>query len=620
MERKLTAILAADVVGYSRLMGEDEAGTLAALKAYRNETIDPRIAEHSGRIVKLMGDGALVEFPSVVEAVLCAVEIQEGLAERNAGVDDGRRIELRIGINVGDVIVDGDDIYGEGVNVAARLDTLAEPNGICISRTVHDQVRDKLDLVIDDLGEVEVKNIARPVRAFRVLTGPGAEAPLRKRTATRRWSAVAAVAAVAAIVIATLGALAWWQPWTGGADRLSVERPSDLPAIAVLPFDNMSGDPEQEYFSDGITEDLIADLSRISGVYVIARTTVFTYKGRSVTVRQVGEDLGVQYVLEGSVRRAGNRIRINAQLVDARSGRDIWADRYDREMTDIFALQDEVTKKIVSALAVELTADEEDRLQRTTKIDPGAYDFFLRGLELYRRYTFETRAEARELFERAAALDPGFARAYAGIANTHVFDYREGSSESPERSAQKSLEMVEHALALDDSVPQVQFAASFVYAQLARHEDAIAAARRAIELDPNYADGYVQMAFSLIFAGRPEEALDQMANAMRLNPWHPFLYTWVLGHAYFLMEQYEEAISLFEKVVESNPHYHDGHLALAAAYGLAGRIDDAEWEAEELLSLQPNFTLRDSLRRTPYKNPADLERWITGLRKAGLPE
>jgi len=617
MERKLTAILAADVVGYSRLMGEDEAGTLAALKAYRNETIDPRIAEHSGRIVKLMGDGALVEFPSVVEAVLCAVEIQEALAERNAGVDDGRRIELRIGINVGDVIVDGDDIYGEGVNVAARLETLAEPNGICISRTVHDQVRDKLDLVIDDLGEVEVKNIARPVRAFRVLTGPGAEAPVRKPTATRRRQAVAAVAA---IVIAALGALAWWQPWTGGRDRLFVERPTGLPAIAVLPFENMSGDPEQEYFSDGITGDLITDLSRISGVFVISRTTVFTYKDKSVTVRQVGDDLGVQYVLEGSVRRAGSRIRINVQLVDTRTGHDLWADRYDREITDIFALQDEVTKKIVAALAVELTADEEERLRRTTKIDPEAYDVFLRGLELYRRYTFETRTEARELFERAVALDPGFARAYAGIANTHVFDYREGSTESLELSAQQSLENVERALALDSSVPQVQFAASFVYAQLGRHEDAIAAARRAVELDPNYADGYVGMAFSLNFAGRPQDALDQMTNAMRLNPWYPFLYPWILGHAYFLLEQYEEAISQFEKVIESNPHYHDGHLALAAAYGLAGRIDDAEWEAEEVLSLQPDFTLSDNLRRTPYKDPTDLERWIEGLRRAGLPE
>ena len=620
MERKLTAILATDVVGYSRLMGEDEAGTLAALKAYRNETIDPRIAEHGGRIVKLMGDGALVEFPSVVEAVLCAVEIQEALAERNAGVVDGRRIELRIGINVGDVIVDGDDIYGDGVNVAARLETLAEPNGICISRTVHDQIRDKLDLVIDDLGEVEVKNIARPVRAFRVLTGPGAEAPVRKRTATRRWPAVAAVAAVAAIVIAALGALAWWQPWTGGKDRISVERPSDLPAIAVLPFENMSGDPEQEYFSDGITEDLITDLSRISGVFVIARTTVFTYKGRSVTVRQVGEDLGVQYVLEGSVRRAGNRIRINVQLVDARSGRHLWADRFDREITDVFALQDEVTQRIVSALAVKLTADEEKHLRQAIMVDPEAYDVFLRGLELYRRYTFETRTEARELFERAVELDPSFARAHAGIALTRVFDFLEGTTESPERSLQQALERVEHALALGDAVPQVYFAASYIYLQLGRHADSIAAARRAIELDPNYADGYVQLALSLIFSGRSEEALDQMANAMRLNPWHPFLYPWVLGHAHFLMEQYEEAIKLFEKVVESNPHYHDGHLALAAAYGMAGRIDDAEWEAEEVLSLQPDFTLADNLRTTPYKNPADLERWIAGLRKAGLPE
>jgi adenylate cyclase len=406
----------------------------------------------------------------------------------------------------------------------------------------------------------------------------------------------------------------------GDSDRASVERPTDLPTIAVLPFDNMSGDPEQDYFSDGITEDLITDLSRISGLFVIARTTVFTYKGKSVTVRQVGEDLGVQYVLEGSVRRAGKRIRINAQLVDAGSGRHLWADRYDREISDVFALQDEVTQKIVSALAVKLTADERQNLRQATKVDPVAYDVFLRGLELHRRYTFETRAEARALFERAIELDPSFARAHAGLALTHLFDYIEGSTDLPDRSLQSSLEMIEQALALDDTVPQVQFAASFVYLHLDRHEDSIAAARRAIELDPNYADGYVQMSLSLIFAGRPEEALDQMANAMRLNPWYPFLYTWILGHARFFMAQYDEAIPLFENVTESNPQFQDGHLALAAAYGLAGRIDDAEWEAEEVLTLQPGFTLAENLRRTPYRNPADLARWIEGLRKAGLPE
>ena len=617
MERKLTAILAADVVGYSRLMGKDEAGTLAALKAYRSETIDPRIAEHGGRIVKLMGDGALVEFPSVVEAVLCAVEIQRALAARNAEVAEDRRIELRIGINLGDVIVDGDDIYGDGVNVAARLETLAEPNGICVSLAVRDQIRDKLDVAIDDLGEVKVKNIARPIRAFRILTEPGTQASPRTRAAAWRWPAVAAVAA---IVVVALGALVWWQPWSGDAGRHFVERPSDLPAIAVLPFENMSGDPEQDYFSDGITEDLITDLSRISGLFVIARTTVFTYKGRSVTVRQVGEDLGVQYVLEGSVRKAGNRIRINAQLVDARSGRHLWADRYDREITDIFALQDEVTQKIVSALAVKLTADEQRNLRQAIKVDPVAYDVFLRGLELYRRYTFETRAEAHDLFERAIELDPSFARAHAGLALTQLYDYIDGSSDSPERSLQKSLETVEHALALDATVPQVLFAASFVYLHLDRHDDSIAAARRAIELDRNYADGYVQMSHAMIYAGEPEKALEQLANGMRLNPWHPFLYTWILGHAHFAMEQYEEAISYFEKVIDSNPQYHDGHLALAASYGMAGRIDDAEWEAEEVLTLQPGFTLADSLRRTPYKNRDDLARWIEGLRKAGLPE
>jgi TolB-like protein/class 3 adenylate cyclase len=616
MERRLAAILAADVVGYSRLMGEDEETTVRRLRAYR-DVIDALIADHSGRVFGSAGDSVIAEFASPVDALRCAVEIQRSLKESNAELSEEQRMLFRIGINLGDVMVEGRNLLGDGVNVAARLESLAEPAGICISRPVRDQIRDKLDLVMDDLGEVEVKNIARPVRAFRVLTEPGAEAPTRKRSAARRRPAVLAVVA---IVTAAVGAVVWWQPWTREADRVLIERPSDLPAIAVLPFDNMSGDPDQAYFSDGITEDLITDLSRISGLFVIARTTVFTYKGKSVTVRQVGDELGVHYVLEGSVRRAGSRIRINAQLVDARTGRHLWADRYDREITDVFALQDEVTQKIVSALAVKLTHDEEKRLRRTAKIDPEAYDVFLRGLEQYQRYTRETHAEAHQLFKRATELDPSFARAYAGLALTHMYDYIEGSTDSPERSIQWSLEMAEHALALDDTVPQVHFAASNVYLRLGRHEDAVVAARRAIELDPNYADGYVQMAFSLNYSGRPEEALEQMASAMRLNPWHPFYYTWILGHAHFLLGRYEEAVPFFEKVIESNPQFQDGHLALATTYGLLGRIDDAEWEAEEILTLQPGFRLADELRWTPYKKRADLERWIEGLRKAGLPE
>jgi adenylate cyclase len=618
MERRLAAILSADVVGYSRLMGADEAGTLGALIAHRKELIDPKIAEHNGRIVKLMGDGALVEFASVVEAVHCAVAIQEGMAERNTGVADDRRIAFRIGINVGDVIVEADDIYGDGVNVAARLEGLAEPGGICVSRAVRDQVRDKLDLALDDLGEVEVKNIARPVRAFRVRAEPGVVAATTKRPRKAwLWPAFAAVAAVGA---AMLGAVAWWQPWTRDTESVSIERPSDLPAIAVLPFDNMSGDPAQDYFSDGITEDLITDLSRISGLFVIARTTMFSYKGKPITVRQVGDELGVQYVLEGSVRKAGNRVRINAQLINVRGGHHVWADRFDRELTDVFALQDEVTQRIVSALAVKLTVQEEERLNQAAKAHPEAYDTLLRGLERLRRYTREANAEARLLFEKAISLDPEFARAYADLAYTRAIDVVSGWSDDPDEDVQRAAELIDNAIALDDSIPQVHFARSVVYRLQGRHDEAIAAARQAVAFDPNYADGYAVLAISLNYVGRPEEGLAAIQTAMRLNPRHPFFYVWIKGQAYFLMEDYTGAVAEFENVVESNPHFPRGHLMLAAAYGQVGRIDDAEWAATEVLTLLPDFSIEKARQTTPYKNPADMERYIEGLRKAGVPE
>jgi adenylate cyclase len=626
MERRLAAILSADVVGYSRLMGEDEAGTLAALKACRNELIDPKIAQHSGRIVKLMGDGALVEFASVVEAVQCAVAIQHGMAERNTGIDDGRRIDFRIGINVGDVIVEGDDIYGDGVNVAARLEGLAEPGGICVSNAVHEQIRDKLDLAIDDLGEVEVKNIARPVRVFR-LVGDGAAVPSKGKS-RRRLRRRTVVTAVAAVVLAALTAGVGWDLYLNlfsPAEQAPEEPPTGTPSagppgIAVLPFDNMSGDPDQAYFSDGITEDLITDLSRVSGLFVVARNTMFTYKGRPVNVQRVGDELGVRYVLEGSVRKAGDRVRVNAQLVDAGNGHHLWAERFDREMTDVFALQDEVTQKIVSALAVTLTPDEEQRLSQAAQANPEAYDILLRGLERFRRYTREANAEAREYFERAVAIDPHFARAHADVALTHAEDVFFGWTETPDQSSRLALEMARHALALDDNSRVAHYALAVTYLNMKRYDDALAENRRLLELDPNYADGHAQHAFNLNYGGRPEEALEAIRTAMRLDPRYGFYYVWVLGHAHFLLGQIEEAIVRFEKSIESNPEFVDGHLILAAAYAHAGRIEDAQWEAEEVLVLNPEFTLAGERERALYKDPGHSAYYIEGLRKAGLPE
>ena len=617
MERRLAAILAADVVGYSRLMGEDEAGTLNALKRFREQLIDPKIAEHNGRIVKLMGDGSLVEFASVVEAVVCAVEIQSGVAAYNDAVDGERRIQFRIGINVGDVIVEGADIYGDGVNVAARIEGLAEPGGICLSRAVRDQIRDKLDLVLQDLGEVEVKNIARPVRAFRVVLGDTATHPAvpgAVRT-IRVWRRPVAVAALLALVVAA-GMVGWVRPRE--AD-IAPATHTDQIGIAVLPFENLSGNPEQDYFSDGITDDLISDLSRISGLFVIARSTMFTYKGKLVGAQQVGRELGVPYVLEGSVRRDGDRVRVNAQLIDTTNKSPLWADRYDRAMTGMFDLQDEVTQKIVAALAVRLTTEETDRLSRPARADPEAYDTLLRGLAQLRRYTPETNAEALELFENALALDPDYARAYASMAYSFAISVIFGWTKSPEEVSRRALELTQRAMELDDSLPQTHFARSNAYRALRRLDEATAAAQRAIALDPNYADAYAALAITLNYAGQPEAGIDAVRKSMRLNPRYSFFMVWILAQGYYLLGHYDKAIAELQKVVESNPSFVQGHKLLAAAYGQVGKVEDAEWEAEEVLTLLPDFSIEEESRRAPYRSPG-LEHYIDGLRKAGLPE
>jgi len=613
MERRLSAILAADVVGYSRLMGEDEAGTLGTLKEYRASCVDPRIAEHGGRIVKTTGDGLLAEFPSVVEAVVCAAEIQANMAAQNDAVPADRQFRFRIGINVGDVIADGDDIYGDGVNVAARLEGLAEPGGICLSRAVRDQIRDKLDYVLDDLGEIEVKNIARPVRAFRVaLDGAsGQRSPPTVAARTALWRRPATVAALLLIVVAA-GVLGWIRPWEPGT--VPPARTGQI-GIAVLPFNNLSGDPGQEYFSDGITEDLISDLSRVSGLFVIARSTMFTYKGKTVGAQQVGRELAVPYVLEGSVRKAGNRVRVNAQLIDAARERPLWAERYDRALTGVFDLQDEVSQKIISALAVTLTRDEAGRLGRV-RTSPEAYDMLLRGLAELRRYTPETAREAIRYFERALALDPNYARAYAALGYTYAVGVIFGWTKSPEADGRRALELIGTAEKLAPNLPQVHFAYSNAYRALRRLDEAIAAAHRAVQLDPNYADAYAALAITLNYAGRPEEGIDAIRKSMRLNPRFSFFEVWVLAQGYFVQERYADAIVELRKVIETNPSFVQGHKLLAAAYALKGDTGDASWETDEILNLLPSFTLSVERERAPYIKPV-LDRYMDGLRKAG---
>jgi len=638
-ERRLAAILALDVVGYSQLMGQNETGTLAQLKAHRRELIDPKLNDFDGRIVKEIGDGLLVEFHSAVDAVECAIEIQRAMMQRNAEVPKDRRILFRAGINLGDVIVDEDDLFGDGVNIAARIEALAEPGGVCISASIYEQIRNKLYLTFGDLGDKTVKNIAEPVHVYEVSLMPEARpagaasknnqapgvASHPPARSVRKFVLMAAVGGIAlgAIVATVLVVPSTDQtpvPRTEQSDSTSATHVADRPSIAVLPFDNMSGDKEQEYFSDGITEDLITDLSQISGLTVIARNSVFTYKGRAVKVEDIARDLGVRYVLEGSVRKAGDRVRINAQLIDGSDGSHMWAERFDRDLKNVFALQDEVTEKIVSVLAVKLTMQEQERLVQKVEANPEAYDILLRGLQLFRRFTRETNIEGRELFKHAIALDPEYARAYANVALSYSLDVAFGWSASPDDDMRQALFYADQAFALDAAVRQVPFARSTVFMRQGRLEEALVEINKAINLDPNYADAYARMGEALVFSGRADEGKHAIEKAMRLNPHHSFMYKWFLGKALFTLEQYEEAAENLEYATERNPEFPGAHLVLAATYGQLGKIREAEWEAGEALTLLPSLTLAGERTRATYQNAADLERYIDGLRKAGLSE
>ena len=567
-----------------------------------------------------MGDGALVEFGSVADAVQCAAEIQRGMAERNADLPAAQRILLRIGINLGDVIVEVEDIYGDGVNVAARLEALAEPGGICVSDLVRQSVEAKLDLAFDDLGERTLKNIAKPVRVHRLRTTPDVRAgpvdagPARARRSPR----LAALAAGLALLIAAAAAgwLLLLRPALQErefAQHTALPLP-DKPSIAVLPFDNLSGDASQDYFSDGMTENLITDLSRVAGLFVIARNSVFTYKGQPANVREVGRELGVRYVVEGSVQKASDRVRVHAQLIDAATGYHLWADRFDHRLEDVFELQDQVTSDILAALEVKISEAEKQRLARRYTDSVEAYDAFLKGWEQLFVGTLESNRRARRYFERAIQLDPQFARAYANLALTYT------SAQSglvlPDASLEQAHRLAEKAVELDDTLPQVYWPLAFVFTQMREYDQALAALDAAIALDPSYADAHANRAYIMHLRGEPAEAVRLIEYAMRLNPRYPAAYLEELGKAQFALGRYEAATATLENVRERNPNIWTARLFLAASYAETGRIDDAEWEIVELLAADPGLSLAKLGDYVPYEKPADLARLVHALEGA----
>jgi adenylate cyclase len=623
VKRKLAAILSADVKGYSRLMGEEEVSTLKTLSAYR-EVMRSLIQQFDGRIVDASGDSVLAEFASVVDAVQCAVDVQKELRTRNAELPENRRMEFRIGVNLGDVIQEENNIYGDGVNIAARVQTLAEGGGVCISGTAFDHVENKLQLGYEYLGEQTVKNIAKPVRVYRVLMEPGKPSEIKVKAKVKGRNRKYLFIAAAVIVI--IGAIvAWqfiWRPSHPKIEMASKEKMAfplpDKPSIAVLPFTNMSGDSKEEYFSDGITEEIITALSKAPYLFVIARNSTFTYKGKAVKVKQVSEELGVRYVLEGSVRKEGNKVRITAQLIDAISGHHLWADRYDRDLKDIFALQDEITMKIITALQVKLTQGEQAAMIGKGTKNLEAFIKCLQSLASLTTHTKEGNTLGRKLAEESIALDPKYPRPYVALAQTYMLDILLGTTESPERSMAKALELLKKAITLDDSEAAAHGVLGYLYAMMGQYDRAIAEAERSVSLNPNDASNLTRMSFALINTGRAEEAISILKSVKRLNPTPPQAYYVQLSTAYRLTGQYKEAIETAKEALKHVPNNQLAYLQLLTAYSMAGQEQEARAAATEVLKINPNFSLEQYSKTLYFKNQADKERAIEALRKAGL--
>ncbi|MBP1727484.1 MAG: adenylyl cyclase class-3/4/guanylyl cyclase [Deltaproteobacteria bacterium] len=622
--RKLTAILSADVKGYSRLMGEDEETTVRTITAHRN-VLAAVIQKYRGRVVDSPGDNILAEFVSVVDAVQSAVEIQEVIRAKNAELPENCRMEFRIGINLGDVIQEGERIYGDGVNIAARLEGLADPGGICISGSAYEQIENKLALGYEYMGEHTVKNIVKPVRVYKVPTAPET---LKKVTdkgrPARRWQRVALAVVIALLAVAA-GAVAIWKsyrPSTPPVETASVEKMAfplpDKPSIAVLPFDNLSGDPKQEYFSDRLTEEIISALSGVPKLFVIARNSTFTYKGKPVKVQQVSEELGVRYVLEGSVKKAGDKIRISAQLIDALTGNHLWADRYDRNLSDIFAVQDEITKNIITAMQVKLTQGEGVKAASKGTHNLEAYLKCLQANELINQLNPESNVLGKQLAEEAIALDPNYAWAYYTLGRTHTVDVWVGISKSPKESIGKAIELVQKALALDDTSSEAHGLLGFLYSMTRQHDKAIAEAEKAVALNPNSAGAHYMVGKTLFFAGRAEESIPEYKRAIRLNPIPPTMYLWSLGLSYAFTAHYDEAITWCEKAVRQEPNDLLGRLMMTSVYSFSGLDKEARAEAAEVLRIQPKFSLEQFEKKLTSEREEDRDRVLGALRKAGL--
>jgi len=635
-KRKLTAVFSADVVGYSRLMGEDETATVATLETYKG-VMSTLIRQHRGRVIDSPGDNLLAEFASVVDAVQCAVAVQKELQARNADLSENRKMEFRIGINLGDVIEENERIYGDGVNIAARLEAMADPGGICISKTAFDHIESKLPLGYRFLGEQPVKNIAKPVGAYKVLmetrvVGAQGEERETQRTSFRRMPVLAGGVVVLLVAISALIWNAYFRPTSvqvASKEKEASQAPAkptvklpDKPSIAVLPFANMSGDREQDYFSDGITEDIITSLSKLSGLLVVSQNASFSYKDKEVKVEEVARDLGVRHVLEGSVRRAGGRVRVTAQLIDGKTGRHVWGDKYDRELKDIFSVQDEVTQRVVSELAVALTATESERLARKHTENFEAYDLYLQAKRARHVNKKETHFKAIEMSQRVIELDPGFAGGYQNLSHLLSKGIRFGWSESPSADLVKALELAQKAISVDDRFPASYISLASVYLMQGKHDDALVAANKAASIVPGDSETMLWVGSCLHWVGRGGEAIEAVKKAIELNPNYLYgrepRYLDYLGLACFTAGLYEESISNLKRSMERHGSSVSRDPFLIASYSMLGRMEEAKQAAQQLLKAYPAFSLSSWKFGRMYKRSEDSERLYEALRKAGL--